>query len=313
MQKLSLYKRLNLENENEVFKFFMDSLRESIFTWDFFVDWTKIANQVEKFETELNILNTLIGKKNSEEKFIELLKSYPQTKRALPSLIAVRIEKLQNLPIANNKNIHDLRAELKKDYFNIEGSINNKTETELKRFYTESGLKDFLENKHIKNLVDYYTGVEVGMDTNARKNRVGDLMEDIVENYLSATFSGRTDVDFIPQANKEKIKGKWEMNVQMDKTNRKFDFAIFNSNTKQLFLAETNFYSGGGTKLKATAGEYKQLDIFLKEQGLSFIWITDGLGWHTAVNPLRETFHNNDFVFNLNLVKRGALVELLLN
>lgn len=312
MKQLSLYKKLNLKNEGEVFKFLMDSLRESIFTWDFFVDWKKIANKIEEFETELNILNTLVGKKNSENKFIQLLENFPRTKRVLPLLIAVRINKLQNLPIADNRNIHDLRAELKKDYFNVKGGINEKTGIELKRFYTESGLKNLLENKNIKNLVDYYTGVEVGMDTNARKNRVGDIMEGIVENYLSATFSSRKDVDFISQANSKKIGEKWGLDVQMDKTNRRFDFAICNKDTKALFLTETNFYSGGGTKLKATAGEYNQLGSFLKQQGLTLIWITDGLGWHTAINPLRETFRNNDFVFNLNLVKKGTLKELIL-
>lgn len=289
----------------------MDSLRESIFTWDFFVDWEKIANKVEEFETELNILNTLIGKQNSEDKLIRLLKEYPKAKRVLPMLIAVRIDKLGKLPVADDKDIHDTRAELKRDYFKLKSSIDKKAESELKRFYTESGIKDLLENKNIKNLVDYYTGIEVGMDTNARKNRVGDLMEDIVENYLSATFSKQRDIEFIPQANKKRIGEKWGLKVRMDKTDRRFDFAIFNKTTQELFLIETNYYSGGGTKLKSTAGEYRQVDGFLKRQNLTLVWITDGLGWHTTINPLKETFHNNDFVFNLRLLKEGALKELL--
>jgi len=312
MKKLKLYEKLGLKNDSDVFDFFIKTLRESIFTWEFFVDWGKIAVKVEEFETELNILNSLIGKHNSETKFVELLKEYPRTRGVLPLLIAVRLEKLRKVPIADDTDINNTRAELKKDYFRIRGNVDEKTTSELKRFYVESGLKNVLEEKNVKSLVDYYTGVEVGMDTNARKNRVGDIMEDIMENYLSDAFSKYEDIEVIPQANRDKIKRKWEQTIRMDKTSRIFDFAIFNKRSDNLFLVETNFYSGGGTKLKSTTGEYRQLAESLNQQGLPLVWVTDGLGWHTARNPLRETFHKNNFVFNLRFVTEGALQELVL-
>lgn len=79
-----------------------------------------------------------------------------------------------------------------------------------------------------------------------------------------------------------------------------------------MYLIETNFYSGGGSKLKSTAGEYQYLGDFLKNQGLDLIWITDGKGWSTAVNPLHETFLNNDYVLNLEMLRRGILQEIVL-
>ena len=108
---------------------------------------------------------------------------------------------------------------------------------------------------------------------------------------------------------KDKIKEKWGINLTLDKTNRKFDFAIFNKNTKKLYLIEVNFYSGGGSKLKATAGEYKALNEFIKNNNnnVQFIWITDGKGWLTALNPLEETFNHNDYVINLYMLKLGIL------
>jgi len=313
MKELSLYKKLNLSDENKVFEYFTKTLRESIFTWDYFVDWDKIVKKVEELETEMNILNSLIGKKDSEDKFIQLVKKYPDIKKALPLLIAVRIQKLRNLPISINKDIDDLRAELKKNYFSSNSKVDSKTESELIAFYQKSGLKNLIENKNVKNLVDYYTGVEVGMDTNARKNRVGFLMEDIIENFLSKMSSENKDIDFITQANSKKIKEKWDISVEMDKSSRRFDFAVFNKKSEKLFLIETNFYSGGGTKLKATAGEYSQLNDFLNQQNFTFIWITDGLGWKTSNNSLRETFNSNEYTFNLALLKEGAFKELLFN
>ena len=95
--------------------------------------------------------------------------------------------------------------------------------------------------------------------------------------------------------------------MKSDKSSRRFDFALFNQITKKLYLIEVNFYSGGGSKLKATAGEYQYLNDFLKSQGIEFIWITDGKGWLTALNPLEETFNHNDYVINLYMLKLGIL------
>ena len=39
-------------------------------------------------------------------------------------------------------------------------------------------------NKNIKNLVDYVFGIEVGLDTNARKNRGGKNMENVIATIL---------------------------------------------------------------------------------------------------------------------------------
>lgn len=78
-----------------------------------------------------------------------------------------------------------------------------------------------------------------------------------------------------------------------------------------MYLIEVNYYSGGGSKLKATAGEYQYLHNFLKMQNLDFIWITDGKGWLTALNPLEETFNHNDYVVNLEMLKNGILDEII--
>ena len=47
-----------------------------------------------------------------------------------------------------------------------------------------TGLFDLLKNHIIRDLVDYVTGVETGLDSNGRKNRGGHLMEDLVEGYI---------------------------------------------------------------------------------------------------------------------------------
>ena len=157
-----------------------DTFQDSIFTWDYFTNFEKVKLNVQKVKVELNILNSLIGEENIEEEFINLICEYPKTRQALPLLIAVRKDKLNDTPIITD--IYTLMAENKKYIFYDD--ITENIKYELLIFFRESGLKDIFKNKYIKNLVDYCFGVEVGFDTNARKNRTGTLMENIVSNYL---------------------------------------------------------------------------------------------------------------------------------
>jgi type II restriction enzyme len=203
-----------------------------------------------------------------------------------------------------------LIPESKKYIFNNE--INENIKKELLIFFKETGLKEFFESKVVKNLVDYCIGVEVGFDTNARKNRTGTLMENIVGNYLQNYCSKYTNFSFIEQATQKRIKEFFNYDIEIDKNSRRFDFALYNKSINKLYLIEVNYYSGGGSKLKATAGEYQYLNDFLKAQNLTFIWITDGIGWFTALRPLEETFNHNDYVINLEMLKNGILEEICL-
>ena len=283
-----------------------NSFQESIFTWNYFTNFEKVKVNVKKVEKELNLLNYLIGKENIEDEFLTLVEEYPKTRAALPLLIAVRKDKLSDMPIITD--MDNLIAENKKYIFYDDLTENIKEE--LLVFFRESGLKNIFENKHIKNLVDYCFGVEVGIDTNARKNRTGTLMENIVSDYLNKFCSEYKDYTYIEQATQKRIKEFFDYEIEIDKNSRRFDFALYNKLSKKLSLIEVNYYSGGGSKLKATAGEYKGLNDFIKAQDIDFIWITDGKGWLTALNPLEETFKHNDYVINLDMIKNGILEKI---
>jgi len=259
---------------------------------------------VMKVEKELNLLNYLLGKENIEDEFIRLIKEYPDLKKVLPILIAIRKNKLAGLRI-----ITDIKTMKYSQIYTL--FYNEDNDEDMLTFFRNSGLKDIFKDRTIKNLVDYCYGVEVGIDTNARKNRTGNLMENIVNSYLKE-LNERYDFEYICQVNSEKLLQTWGYEIEVDKYSRVFDFAILNKKRNQLFLVETNYYSGGGSKLKSTAGEFIEIERMLKKQGIYFVWITDGLGWKTALNPLFETIKNNDYTFNLELVNCGALEELLL-
>lgn len=309
MKNLRYYTQKNLSTPHQVFEYLMDTLKDSIFTWDYFSDFNKAVTNVKEIKDELSVLNSLLGMDENRinDEFIALLKNYPNTRRVLPILIALRPGKLNETPIIDD--IDTLISKNMRDLFSPKVPLTPEVADNLIKFFISSGLKDFFTNKKVTNIIDYCIGVEVGMDTNARKNRTGTAMENLLENYL-ANFCEKHGIDYIKQATKNKIAEKWGIDIEVDKIDRRFDFAIKNNQNK-LFFLEVNYYSGGGSKLKATAGEYKSLQEWLSPQHITFIWVTDGLGWHTAKTALYETFLANDYLFNLHMVSDGVLNEII--
>ena len=150
-------------------------------------------------------------------------------------------------------------------------------------------------------------GVEAGLDSHARKNRGGHIMENIVEVFIK-DICEKNNFKYLKEANAKKIKKEFLYDVPVDKSSRRYDFVI--NNGKELFIIETNFYGGGGSKLKSTAGEYRNLFYTLNGK-YKFFWITDVMGWKKTELPLRETFNHNDYIFTLKMLEKGILEFLL--
>ena len=279
------------------FDHLVSTFRSSIKTWDYFVNWNKVFTNSANFEIALNKLNYLLGKDDLRGEFYRLYESNPDIAKALPVLLAVRENNLE----VYNKTSKELESY---DFSGEGGDVNKYFE-----FLDKSGLIKLFQRDGIKNLVDYVIGVEVGLDSNGRKNRGGTLMEEIVGLFLE-DFCKQNNLKYIPQASPSKIKLKWNFDIVVDKSERNFDFAVYNPQSNKIKLFETNFYNGGGSKLKAVCGEFRSLYDELKRQNIEFIWITDGLGWHTAKRPLEETYNHNNYVFNLSMLEDGALNEL---
>jgi len=274
-----------------------NTFKSSIKTWDYFVNWKKVFDNLSDLEISLNKLNYLLGKKDLKKEFGNLFRFEPDVVKALPVLLAVR---------ENNLEIYD-KATKNSDFFDFTKEENNADK--YFEFIEKSGLVRLFQENGLKNLVDYVTGVEVGLDSNGRKNRSGFLMEEIVEKFIRS-FCEKNGYEYLSQARATAIKKRWGVDIRVDKSERSFDFALFNPETRKIKLFETNFYNGGGSKLKAVCGEFYALNDELKSQNVDFVWITDGLGWKTALRPLEETYNHNDYVFNLNMLEADILSEL---
>lgn len=293
---------LGCENEDDSFNFLIDTLVPTIHRSDWFVDWQRIKANVAPHVRELALLNTVVGSENIERDLAALIADYPKVLRVMPLLLASREHSFDVMVDAKNLIV---------ERFDFEGKSPTKDDVaSCILFLRDSGLLGILSDRRIKSIADYYFGIEVGLDSNARKNRSGELMESLVENFVVET-AGELQAEYMAQATAAKVKSAWDFNLMMDKSERRVDFAIFKDD--HLFLVETNFYGGGGSKLKSTATEYCEMfERYSAQHNVDFLWITDGFGWKGTQPPLREYCRKADYLLNLTTVRTKRLLTNIL-
>ena len=283
---------------NRNFNDWLSKFKASISDYTYYVDFKKIYKNVDKVKVELNILNSLIGSKNIEEEFQNILIKYPETLKCIPLLLAVRSRE-----IFVKDEINEYLFKFDKMVYSIKDYI---------KFMRESGLFDLLQNHIINNLYDYVLGIEVGLDSNGRKNRGGHLMENLVESYIIKA-GYKKDINYFKEMYLKDIEKKWNLDLSEmsghNTSTKRFDFVI--KTDKQVYVIETNFYSSGGSKLNETARSYKMLAQESKKvDGVTFIWFTDGTGWISARKNLEETFNELETMYNIDDLDKGVLNNL---
>ena len=280
------------------FKEWFSTFTDSIATYEYYTDFNTVYKNIDKIKVELNIMNSLVGSKNIEKDFDNLFKKYPEIRKCLPLLIAVREKEIK---------VVDDGEKLKYNFTNIDDI------ELLKRFMRKTGLFDLISNHLVNNLVDYATGVEVGLGSNGRKNRGGHLMEDVLQGFIEKEGFVLNKTYFKEMYLKD-IENKWNINLSslsnLGKVAKRFDYVVKTQNC--IYAFETNFYSSSGSKLNETARSYKMIAEESKNiKGFAFVWVTDGLGWVDARNNLEETFDIMDNLYNIKELSNGKLKEIL--
>lgn len=257
------------------FDLFISQLSETNATLDYFTDFEKVIKNTNKIAIKLNQLNYLIGKEDLRKAIKELYDENPKVFEVLDILLAVRTKDKKKTLNANGEFV------LLESYFtSLQGVID---------YIEQTGLAEVFKNKNVTNLVDYVFGVEVGLDTNARKNRGGDNMAKAVAlKFMSANIPFRSEVN---STEFEEIKS-------LGQDLKRFDFVI--QTKKKTYLIETNFYNSGGSKLNEVARAYTDIAPKINQYAkFEFVWITDGQGWLSAKNKLGEAYSLIPSIYNL--------------
>ena len=272
---------------------------DSIANYKYYIDFETIYKNAEIYKIELNMLNSLIGSKNVEKEFEDLVRKYPEVLKCIPILLAVRQYEIIVLDDDGNK----FEYNFKKMNYDVE---------QYKVFMRETGLFELLEKHLVNNLYDYVLGVESGLNSNARKNRGGHLMEDLVEKFIQKAGFKKNETYF-KEMYLQDIENRWKLDMSFisnkNQGTKRFDYVIKTDNC--IYGIETNFYAAGGSKLNETPRSYKMIaEEADKVVGFEFVWFTDGMGWISARNNLRETFERMENVYNINDMKNGIMKEI---
>lgn len=260
----------------EQFDLFISQLQETNQTLDFFCDFDKISQNVEDIKLSLCMLNSLIGSSDLRKSVETIWKRDKSAFGIMDILIAVRSE-------GKKKVLDSLgRCVVLDTLFNsVDGVM---------EFLENTGLAEIFQSKKINDLVDYVFGIETGLDTNARKNRSGHVMEDMV-----ARIFEKNGIHY----RQEVYSSEWPTITRvLGDDEKRFDFVI--KTAAKTYLIEVNFYSGGGSKLNEVARSYSDIAPKINSvSGFEFVWITDGIGWKSAKNKLQEAYSIIPSIYNL--------------
>ena len=272
---------------NKDFDTFMSQLQETNQTLDFFCDFNKIVQNVNNIKLSVCMLNSLIGAPNLRKAVETIWRRDRTAFDVMEILIAVRDR--------GNKKVIDTKGRcvpLSSFFFDIDGVM---------EYLESTGLAEVLQQQKIKNLVDYVFGIETGLDSNARKNRSGHVMERMIARiFTTNNISFRQEV----------YSSEWpEITNVLGDDEKRFDFVVQKNGTT--YLIEVNFYSGGGSKLNEVARSYSEIAPKINAvNGFEFVWITDGIGWRSAKNKLQEAYSIIPSIYNLTNI--ADFLEVLL-
>ena len=281
------------------FDIWLSGFRPSIADYSYYVDFNKVFRNVDAIRIPLNILNSLIGSKNIEAEFKQIVTQYPETLRCIPILLAKREFDIMAMDDEGQMDFH-----FDKPNYPID---------EYTKFMRKTGLFNLMENHIVNNLVDFVTGIETGLDSNGRKNRGGHLMENLVESFLrkAGLIKG---TDYFKEMYIHEIEEKWGIDLSSisnnGKAEKRFDFVVKGAQT--VYGIETNFYSSSGSKLNETARSYKTITLETDSlNNFKFVWFTDGCGWLNARNNLKETFDVLEHLYNISDLEKGIISEII--
>ena len=258
------------------FNIFFSQLQETNQTLDFFCDFEKISNHVNDIKLSLCMLNSLIGTTDLRKSIETIWTRDKSAFSIMDILIAVRSNGKKSILDSNGNCII-----LNRLFESVDGIMEYLENTGLANIFTEG---------KIKNLVDYVFGIETGLDSNARKNRSGHIMENMIADIFT-----KNGIAF----RQEVYSTEWtEIQQALGDDKKRFDFVIKSASTT--YLIEANFYNGGGSKLNEVARSFMEIDARINSvKGFEFIWITDGTAWKAAKDKLKEAYSKIPSMYNL--------------
>lgn len=280
------YSELGYSTLDDFLHDFKASLLKTTHTYDFFVDWKKVTEKVADQIIGLGMLNSLTLAHNDNDRkelLRKLLKEHPAVVSLFPILLAVRESEIQ---------VADMTEQIIYKEFDFSKPLEKNKIEDMVVFCEKTGIIDLFGT--IKDSYSYVLGAEVGLDSNARKNRSGEVFKNLVDHLLTITENS---------INKKSLRISHKPEIKLSdlgithSEKKQVDFMIYSSG-KAIAACEANVYNVQGSKPTEIVRSYSHLNKILTERGLKFFWFTDGPGWNVMWNAFEDGVKNVDYVMN---------------
>ncbi len=304
MVKIEWYRSLNLQSlsEDTIRAEFIRTLIDSNRDHKFFVDWVKVKGSVAEQRQALATLSGILPRPDRKQALKDVIQRDPSVIPVIPLLVAWRLNDDHGRVLSDDER-EGLKA-IEYD-FSKRTTISATEAAKIADFCEATGLLGAFEG--LTDLLPYYIGVEVGMDTNARKNRSGKFMEDRIE-PLAQDLAKKHGWRLFRQRKFSSLKAEG-IDTPPGLENRKFDLTFVRPDRK--ISMEINYFDQLGSKPQEVVDSYIQRGGESQRAGWEFVWVTDGPCWKVDPPQLQKGFGAMDAVMNLSFCKRGVLEAML--
>ena len=265
---------------------FLKTLEKTNIELNDLIDIDKIIEIIDELQIKLNTLNYIISSNQMElnRKIEKLFASQPEVFSILPYLVAISKDKIKK---------NDFVFKLNNEIYKLNEFLNSSKS--IITFLELTGLNKLILEGKIKNFVDFLTGIEVGLDTNARKNRIGTKNEKEIDQIITKAFSKYQYITIDRQLILEEFQNTNLLN------NKKIDFIITNQLNNKKVIIETSYYNSSGSKIIETAKSFENLNKIIKDiENYYFLWIADGGGINSNGSFITKNSEQFSFVKNKN-------------
>lgn len=267
------------------FNSWLDTFQPTLATCDYFTDFEKVNDRIKELKPQIKTIKQIIKQKDISLAIENELKIDFSIMSILPLFIAV-----------NTKDTTFIDAKGKYQTISFNKSTNDLSV--YMEFINTSGIVDVLKRVKSVGVEKYLFGILVGLDSNRRKNRMGHLAEDKLEEILQKTGN-----PYYKEVTLETIKERYNVDISQlsnhKVSSKRFDYIM--EKNGELYLFESSYYTSNGSKQNELSRSYTEICKAINNiQGLHFIWVVDGNGWKSSKNALEKAYNVMPDVYNFS-------------
>jgi len=267
-----------------------------------YIDWDKIESQVDRFSEQMERLNSIDA--DTDEEFVEQLEPLLDGEIGEAPLYTLCF---RLLGVGDSKDEFVLREGAWNTETGEQIEIAAKDVDDIADVFVEAGIRRVVDRDY--DIRSILTGIQIGLESHSRKNRQGDMHEDLLEEELEKIVDALQDRGYNFELD-EQYKVDY---IESDGT-KKVDFALVENGVPKIVF-EANCYSAQGSKPSEIKRSYETVARKMDNDGIEYVWVTDGWAWKSSLKKiLGEAFHSHSNLYNLASVReelKGDILQFL--